>query len=188
MLNFNVLSNQLKDWWTHLWLNEGFATWIEYLSVENCLPEWQIWNFYAVDHLMRAFELDSLESSHPIEVTVGHPSEINEIFDSISYCKGSAIIRMLNSYMGSADFVKGLQLYLKKYQYRNAQTNDLWQELDNSSNKPISQIASNWTKMAGYPLIEIVRSFSKNLVKSFIQKHCYLKGGKIYKQSKSYNS
>ena len=123
---------------------------------------------------MRAFELDSLESSHPIEVTVGHPSEINQIFDSISYCKGSAIIRMLNSYMGSADFVKGLQLYLKKYQYKNAQTNDLWQELDNSSNKPISRIACNWTKMAGYPLIQVIEKFEQYFAYNFISKNLFI--------------
>lgn len=92
-----------------MWLNEGFATWIEYLSVDYILKDWEIWSYYAFDHLMRAFELDrllitkvlnqdsqfkyffiiSLESSHPIEINVGPPSEINQIFDSISYCKGS---------------------------------------------------------------------------------------------------
>ena len=64
-------------------------------------PEWNIWNYYAVDHLTRAFELDSLENSHPIEVKVGNPDEINQIFDSISYCKGSSIIRMLNDFIGN---------------------------------------------------------------------------------------
>lgn len=140
------------EWWTHLWLNEGFATWIEYLSVDYILKDWEIWSYYAFDHLMRAFELDSLESSHPIEINVGPPSEINQIFDSISYCKGSSIIRMLNSYMGD-DFLRGLQNYLKKYKFKNASTDDLWKELSAASNKDIKDLMQNWTKQTGYPLI-----------------------------------
>lgn len=148
------------EWWTHLWLNEGFATWIEYLSVDHCLPEWNIWNYYAVDHLLRAFELDSLANSHPIEVEVGNPDEINQIFDSISYCKGSGIIRMLNDYIGNEDFVKGLQSYLKKYQYKNATTDNLWAELSISSKKDISTLMNNWTKNSGYPLITVKLRFN----------------------------
>ncbi len=109
---------------------------------------------------MRAFELDSLENSHPIEVKVGNPDEINQIFDSISYCKGSSIIRMLNDYIGNADFVKGLQSYLKKFQYMNAATDDLWRELSNSSNKDIAGLMDSWTKHAGYPLIEIKKKIN----------------------------
>ena len=145
----------LQEWWTHLWLNEGFATWIEYLSVDFCLPEWNIWNYYAVDHLLRAFELDSLANSHPIEVEVGNPDEINQIFDSISYCKGSGIIRMLNDYIGNASFVKGLQSYLKKYQYKNATTDNLWTELSISSEMDIGALMNTWTKNSGYPLITV---------------------------------
>jgi len=143
-----------------LWLNEGFATWIEYLSIDYCIPEWGIWNYYAVDHLMRAFELDSLENSHPIEVKVGNPDEINQIFDSISYCKGSSIIRMLNDYIGNADFVSGLQSYLKKFQYMNATTDDLWRELSVSSRKNIAELMETWTKHAGYPVIEVKKKIN----------------------------
>jgi puromycin-sensitive aminopeptidase len=103
---------------------------------------------------MRAFELDCLENSHPIEVKVGHPSEINQIFDSISYCKGSSIIRMLNNYIGE-DFVLGLQSYLKKYQYKNATTENLWDELKKYSNKEIGILMQTWTKESGYPLITV---------------------------------
>ncbi len=71
-----------------MWLNEGFATWIEFLSVDYCLPELKIWNYYATHHLLKAFDLDSLKSSHPIEVEIKDPFEINEIFDCISYSKG----------------------------------------------------------------------------------------------------
>ncbi len=138
-----------------MWLNEGFATWVEYLAVDYIFPEWNIWNYYATDHLYRAFNLDGLKSSHPIEVPVGPPSEVFQIFDSISYCKGSAIIRMVNNFVGSDIFVKGLNQYLSKYKYKNASTSDLWDELDYVSNKNVKDLMQVWTKEAGYPLVYV---------------------------------
>ena len=67
---------------------------------------------------MRALELDALNNSHPIEVPVGHPSEVDEIFDAISYSKGASVIRMLHDYIGDADFRKGMHEYLTKFQYK----------------------------------------------------------------------
>ncbi len=88
------------EWWTHLWLNEGFASWIEYLCVDHCLPELDIWTHFVTSDYCRALELDSLKNSHPIEVPVGPPSEVDEIFDAISYSKGASTIRMLHNYIG----------------------------------------------------------------------------------------
>jgi puromycin-sensitive aminopeptidase len=88
------------EWWTHLWLNEGFASWIEYLCVDNCMPELDIWTNFVSSAYASALELDSLKSSHPIEVPVGPPSEVDEIFDDISYNKGACIIRMLHHFIG----------------------------------------------------------------------------------------
>jgi puromycin-sensitive aminopeptidase len=88
------------EWWTHLWLNEGFATWIEYLCVDHCLPELDIWTQFVNSDYCRALDLDSLKNSHPIEVTVGSPAETDEIFDAISYSKGASTIRMLHNYIG----------------------------------------------------------------------------------------
>ena len=138
-----------QDWWTDLWLNEGFATWIEYLSVNYCLPEWDIWSWHATDHLYRALELDSLNSTHAIEVEVRAPEELNDIFDSISYGKGSCVIRMLNNFIGEQNFVRGLRSYLAKYKYKNATTNDLWRELVVASNQPVGEIMRPWTREEG---------------------------------------
>jgi aminopeptidase 2 len=125
--------------------------------VNYCYPSWNIWNYYAADHLLRAFDLDSLKSSHPIEVEVGPPSEVFQIFDSISYCKGSAIIRMIDSFIGSECFINGLQSYLKKLKYKNATTNDLWEELNRSSGKDVKSLMQNWTKITGYPVINVMK-------------------------------
>ncbi|KAK5617578.1 hypothetical protein CRENBAI_003359 [Crenichthys baileyi] len=110
------------EWWTHLWLNEGFASWIEYLCVDHCFPEYDIWTQFVSADYTRALDLDALDSSHPIEVNVGHPSEVDEIFDAISYSKGASVIRMLHNYIGDEDFRKGMNAYLLKFQHKNAST------------------------------------------------------------------
>src|SRR3989344_471946 len=82
-------------WWTHLWLNEGFASFIEYLAIDHIFPKWDIWTQFVASEIGGAFTLDSLKNTHPIEVEVGHPAEISEIFDRVSYEKGAAVLRML---------------------------------------------------------------------------------------------
>ena len=84
-----------------------------------------------------AKELDCLQNSHPIEVQVGHPSEIDSIFDEISYNKGAAVIRMLHNYIGDDLFRKGMEIYLKRHAYANAFTEDLWEALEEASSKPV---------------------------------------------------
>lgn len=143
------------EWWTHLWLNEGFASYIEYLAVDHLFPKWKIWTqFVGRDH-SAALELDGLKNTHPIEVPVNHPKEINEIFDAVSYSKGASVIRMLASYLGERDFQKGLQVYLNKHKYGNAKTEDLWAAFEKVSKKPIKKMMKSWTGKPGYPLISV---------------------------------
>ncbi|XP_021340205.1 puromycin-sensitive aminopeptidase-like [Mizuhopecten yessoensis] len=143
------------EWWTHLWLNEGFASWIEYLCVDHCFPEFDIWTQFVNQDLGRALELDALHNSHPIEVAVGHPDEVDEIFDAISYSKGASVIRMLHDYIGDEDFRKGMNQYLTKFQYSNAFTEDLWDALGKASGKPVKDIMSTWTQQMGFPVIKV---------------------------------
>ena len=75
------------DFWDGLWLNEGFATWMSWYSSNVFYPEWKIWESYVVGTFAHALGLDSLRSSHPIEVPVKRADEINEIFDAISYSR-----------------------------------------------------------------------------------------------------
>ncbi|CAG7834519.1 unnamed protein product [Allacma fusca] len=143
------------EWWTHLWLKEGYASFVEFLCVNELFPEFDIWTQFVTDIRIPALELDALENSHPIEVPVGHPSEIGEIFDTISYRKGASIIRMLHDYLGIDAFKQGMHLYLTRFQYRNAATEDLWQALADSSKKPVDEVMSTWTKQMGFPLISV---------------------------------
>lgn len=150
------------EWWTHLWLNEGFASFMEYVAVDSVFPEWNIWDQFVHIDFNTALDLDSLASSHPIEVEVKHPDEIGEIFDSISYNKGASVIRMLAEYLGPKAFQKGLKHYLKTHSYANAKTQDLWKALEKISGKPVVNLMKNWVGKTGYPVVA-VKQTSKGL-------------------------
>lgn len=143
------------EWWTHLWLNEGYASFVEFLCVDHLFPHFDIWTQFAFDIYISGLELDCLKNSHPIEVAVNHPSEVDEIFDDISYSKGASIIRMLYHYLGDENFRKGMNLYLTKHQYKNTFTEDLWAALEEASKKPVGAIMSTWTKQMGFPVISV---------------------------------
>lgn len=140
-------------WWTDLWLNEGFASWIEYLAVDHLFPEWEMWTQFNVDEQQQALKLDALEHTHPIEVPVNHPDEIRSIFDAISYSKGASVIHMLHEYMGAEDFRKGLRHYLTTHAYSNTDTVDLWQALEEVSGKPVKEFMHAWTTQPGFPVV-----------------------------------
>jgi aminopeptidase 2 len=103
------------DWWNELWLNEGFATFVGWLAVDNLFPEWKIWTNFLQEEFGQALSLDGLRSSHAIDIEVNKPSEISQIFDAISYSKGAAVIRMLHAYLGEDVFAKGVTEYLKRF-------------------------------------------------------------------------
>ncbi len=141
------------EWWTDLWLNEGFASYMGPKAVHDKFPEWDLWNQYVATEYFTALHDDALFSSHPIEIPVKNPHEIREIFDHITYNKGSAVNRMLEHYLGEDKFRAGLRKYLKRYEYRNAKTVDLWKALEEVSKQPVRKIMASFTKQEGYPLI-----------------------------------
>lgn len=143
------------EWWTHLWLNEGFATFMEYLCVESFMPEYSVWKQFVCSEYSTALKLDGLNNSHPVEVPITSPSEIDEIFDAISYSKGASIIAMLHDYIGDEAFRKGMTAYLNQFRYKNAQTEDLWNSLEGASSKTVKDVMSTWTKQKGYPVISV---------------------------------
>lgn len=145
-------------WWTDLWLNEGFASWMEYLAIHNYFPEWDLWTQFAVDDQQLALKIDSLEHTHPVEVTIGHPDEIRSIFDAISYQKGASVIHMLQNYLGAEPFKEGLRHYLKKHSYKNTHTIDLWQALEDVTKKPVKNFMGAWTSQSGYPIVTVTQN------------------------------
>ncbi|KAE8844596.1 hypothetical protein P3342_002106 [Pyrenophora teres f. teres] len=143
------------DFWDGLWLNEGFATWMSWYSCNIFYPDWKVWEGYVTDNLAGALSLDSLRSSHPIEVPVKRADEINQIFDAISYSKGSSVIRMISKYIGEETFMEGIRQYLKKHAYGNTETGDLWAALADASGKDVGKVMDIWTKKVGFPVVTV---------------------------------
>jgi puromycin-sensitive aminopeptidase len=150
------------EWWNDLWLNEGFASWIEYRAVDHLFPEWDMWTQFIFSDTGPAMSLDGLKNTHPIEAEVRTPQDINELFDAISYSKGAAIIRMLEQFLGEETFRRGLVHYLSQHQYANARTEDLWASLAQVSGQPVKQIMDTWTKQPGYPVVEVRHEGQRN--------------------------
>ncbi|MDH3610305.1 MAG: M1 family metallopeptidase [Nitrosopumilus sp.] len=153
------------EWWNDLWLNESFATFMATKFVDKFYPEWDLWNQFVEDAMNVAMGLDSLKTTHPIDVTVNSPSEIREIFDAISYDKGGCILRMLEDYVGEPNFRKGLMAYLKSFKYKNAKGQDLWDAIGKASKMPVSSMVNSWLKQPGFPLVEIQQEGNKLQIK-----------------------
>lgn len=163
------------QWWDNLWLNEGFASFMQYFSSNTIYPNLNMWNMYFQREYAAAFRLDGMLSSHPIQVPVKKGSNADEVFDTISYCKGCSVICMLQSYLGNDDFKIGLTNYLKQFSYSNAITDDLWEYLCKQSKKPVNQIMSNWVKYQGFPVVSVSKVSDTKIL---FKQSRYLSSGK----------
>lgn len=148
-------------WWNDLWLNESFATFMATKFVDIFYPEWEMNRQFIQNEMNTAMNLDSLKSTHPIDVKVNSPAEIREIFDAISYDKGGCILRMLEHYVGEPAFRKGLVQYLKNFQYQNATGHDLWNAIEKTSKMPVKHMVKSWLTQPGFPLVDVTRNESK---------------------------
>ena len=178
------------SWWTDLWLNEGFATYVGYLGVDAVQPELQYMEDFIISEFHDVLRLDVLQSSHPVSVPVGHPDEIGEIFDKISYGKGASIIRMMEHFLTKETFRRGLTNYLTKMKYKAAEQDDLWEHLteqghqvtlismSNPSNSfpifvsfkdgtlgsdmDVKTVMDTWTLQSGFPVVSVTRYYDEN--------------------------
>lgn len=144
-------------WWNDLWLNESFATIMEYVAVDALYPEWQTWNTFASQETLSALRRDQLAGVQAVKAEVNHPDEISTLFDpSIVYAKGARLLKMLRSYIGDEAFRSGLQAYFKEHAYHNTVGSDLWNAFSQSSGKDIEAFMNTWISQSGFPLVQVV--------------------------------
>ncbi|TID29521.1 hypothetical protein CANINC_001916 [Pichia inconspicua] len=163
------------DFWDSLWLNESFATYMSWKCCNHFEPSWKIWENFVGDSLQSALTLDGLRSSHPIEVPIQRADQINQIFDAISYEKGSAVLRMLANWLGEDKFIEGVSHYVKKHAYGNAKTEALWDSLSIVSGKDVASTMKVWTTKVGYPLVKV----NEDNRKVSVVQHRYLTTGDV---------
>ena len=141
-------------WWDNLWLNEGFASWMGTKVSDHLNPTWQVW-LRADRAKEEVMPLDARRGTHPIQQAVRTEAETNRAFDAITYVKGQSFLRMLEVYLGDEGFRNGMRIYMKRHQFSNTTTEDLWAALEEGSGKPVREIAAQWTTQPGFPVVKI---------------------------------
>ena len=141
-------------WWDNLWLNEGFASWMATKTSDKFNPSWKKW-LRAAGSKEIAMRLDARATTHPIQQPVKDEAEAMQVFDEITYQKGQAFLRMLETWLGEEKFRDGLRAYFKKHAYGNTTTADLWNALQEVSGEQVRTMAAGWTEQPGFPLIAV---------------------------------
>jgi puromycin-sensitive aminopeptidase len=144
-------------WWNGIWLNEAFATFMEMLAVDAWKPHWRRWDSFALSR-SGAMAVDGLRSTRPVEYAVKSPEDARGMFDVLTYEKGASVLRMLEQYLGAEEFRKGIALYLRKHQFANTETGDLWDALGESSHHPVRTVMDSWILQPGFPIVHVGHS------------------------------
>ena len=141
-------------WWNNLWLNESFATLMEYLATDALHPEWRQWDEFASNEGVAALRRDCIDGVQPVQVDVSSPAEISALFDgAIVYAKGGRLLRMVQTWIGDDAFRRGLTDYFTKFQYDNTTGDDLWQCFSAASGKDVGALMNTWISQPGYPVV-----------------------------------
>ncbi len=141
-------------WWDDIWLNEGFATWMEGKPLLTWKPEWAM-ELTQADDTLGALGTDSQSATRAIRMRVSTPAEINEVFDGIAYEKTAAVLRMLERYVGEEAFRQGVSSYLSKYAFSNAAGEDFWNEMARVTGKPVDRILASFVTQVGAPVVSV---------------------------------
>jgi puromycin-sensitive aminopeptidase len=149
-------------WWTGIWLNEAFATFMEMLAVDAWKPAWERWISFSSSRAA-ALQTDALASTRPIEYTVRAPDEAAGMFDILTYEKGAAVLRMLEQYLGAEQFRRGIALYLRQHEYANTETSDLWDALEEATGEPARRVMDSWILQAGFPMVNVEKADGNQL-------------------------
>ncbi|KAF4101381.1 alanyl (membrane) aminopeptidase-like b [Onychostoma macrolepis] len=158
-------------WWNDLWLNEGLATYMSYIGVEA--DGWDIRDLIVLRETQTAFQVDSLNSSHPLSLQENYIqtfSQITELFDDITYSKGAAVLRMLATFMNEDAFMKGIKMYLAKFEYKNTVYKDLLKCLQEETKVDVEGFMSTWIEQVGYPVVTIITQTGETSQEHFLLK------------------
>jgi puromycin-sensitive aminopeptidase len=139
-------------WWNGIWLNEAFATFMELIAVDAYRPDWERWSQFLRARSV-AFEIDALRSTRPVEYEVRSPDDAAGMFETLTYTKGAAVLRMLEQYLGPERFRDGIRRYLGEHRYGNTETHDLWDAIEAATGEPVRRIMDGWILKGGYPEI-----------------------------------
>lgn len=168
-------------WWDDLWLNEGFAKWMEFVYTDRIHPDWDLYEQFIAQRWLAVMQTDAISFSHPVNMKITHNSQLTGVFDAITYSKGSSLLRMMRNFLGNTTFDRGVSRYLSRHLYSTATQKDLWKALGEQMaedriplpvNTTLGDIMSTWTDQMGYPYVEINRDYERNTLR--IHQHQFL--------------
>ncbi len=140
------------QWWDNIWLNEGFATWMENKAVGEMHPEWNI-DQMVTGQVNDTLNLDAQPTTRAIRAKADTRDEIEQMFDGISYGKAGAVLLMVENYLGEETFRQGVHNYLAAHLYGNATAEDFWGAQMATSHKPVDKIMASLVAQTGEPLL-----------------------------------
>ena len=162
-------------WWNDVWLNESFARYFEHFALDTIKPQFHVWDLYYPHVLERGFKRAILPEAKTVHSEEEQKSvkEIEEVFDSVVYNKGSSVLKMFSDYMGKDKFLNGVKNYLHKHKFGNAVTNDLMEFIVQVSGKPINTLIKNWIDIRGYPILSVSQHPTKEKFVVVKQRSCF---------------
>uniref|UniRef100_A0A0N4U4M2 Aminopeptidase N n=1 Tax=Dracunculus medinensis TaxID=318479 RepID=A0A0N4U4M2_DRAME len=155
-------------WWNDLWLNEGFATFVQYMGADAISSKkFRLDEYFLSNTLRRALQRDARSTSHPLLYPIDKAEDVIGAMDIITYDKGASIVHMIENMLGKENFRKGLKIFLEKHKFANADHDDFWESFNevlpnhlkawNGDKLDIRKFAEHWTEQMGYPVIEVHR-------------------------------
>ena len=104
----------------------------------------------------RYTRFDALPGTRPVRSQASTPAEIQAQFDPMSYQKGGALLRMIEDFVGEKAFRAGVHAYMERYAYKNAESAQLWREIEKASGKPVRAMAEKWLERPGVPVVDVI--------------------------------
>ena len=141
-------------WWDDLWLNEAFASWMESKITMALYPEQ---NTQAQLVQEGAFGADASPTTRAVKKEVRSQTDVMDGL-GLNYSKGESVLQMIEALVGEAPFQKGVQSYMKKHAWGNAQADDLWEVLSTVADFDVPALMKTYLEQPAYPLV----SFAKN--------------------------
>lgn len=137
--------------WPHLWLSEGFATYLTALYLEHAYGP-DRFRAYMQDARQQVVQFHSQNPTVPVvDTTYADPTEL---LNENSYQKGAWILHMLRHEIGKDTFIRGLQTYYDRYRNQNASTRDFHTVMEDVSDQDLDWFFDQWTRRSGHPVID----------------------------------
>ena len=146
--------------WAELWLNEGFATFMEAAYREK--------KYGRADYIRKVkgdadqfFAFDATGNTNfALFNTLADPTDDDSLFNTVTYQKGGAVLHTLRETVGEEAFWKALNIYLNRYKFGNVETPDLQRVMEETSGKKLDWFFKQWVYATGYPQIEVQQSYN----------------------------